>query len=132
MAAESDAQRRIDILRGSTAPGRGPQPTGPTRSESAADVSRDLAAGVAAVDARLGDGAEAGARLAVAGEPVVVHLEAVGHWGPALVVYSGRTADGAAVDVVQHVDQVSLTLISVPRPDPAAPRLWRGWRAGPA
>ena len=51
MANESDAQRRADILRGTRpAPPRAPAPV----AESAADVSRQLAAGVSAIDARLG------------------------------------------------------------------------------
>lgn len=64
---------------------------------------------------------EVGMRLVTFGQAVVIHVEAIGYYDPSLVRFRGKTGDGAAVELVQHVSQINFLLTVVPKLNPEEP-----------
>ncbi|MGA2146560.1 MAG: DUF6173 family protein [Bryobacteraceae bacterium] len=73
-------------------------------------------------DAKLDQEHEVGARLVNFGESVVFHLANIGFWNPSLIIFSGETDDGKPVELIQHVSQISVLLVKLPRKDPSKPK----------
>lgn len=46
-------------------------------------------------------------------EPVIV--EKISYQNPDMIIFSGTTADGGAVQIIQHISQLNLLLIATPR-----------------
>ena len=64
---------------------------------------------------RLDQTQEIGARLVNFGEREAIHINDVGYHGPHLVVFYGTNLDGHPVELLQHVTQVSVLLVAVPK-----------------
>lgn len=77
---------------------------------------------IKAFDAELDSAHEVGARLVNFGQTFVFHLENLGYWDPALIYFEGRTEDGQRVKLIQHVSQISVALMALPREDPSTPK----------
>lgn len=73
-------------------------------------------------DADLDANHEVGVRLVSFGTTVVFHLENIGYWNPSLISFSGKTDDGEPVELIQHVSQISILLMKLPRLDPTQPK----------
>lgn len=73
-------------------------------------------------DASLDEKHEVGIRLVNFGQAVVFHLEDLGYWNPSLISFSGKTDSGDLVELIQHVSQISILLIKLPRKDPSKPK----------
>lgn len=58
---------------------------------------------------------EIGARLVNFSEREPIHINDVGYWGPDLVIFYGTNADGHPVELLQHVTQVSVLLVALPK-----------------
>ena len=56
------------------------------------------------------------------GQTVVFHLEDMGYYDPSLICFFGTTDDGSPVQLVQHVSQISMLLMTLPRKDPSKPK----------
>lgn len=63
----------------------------------------------------LDDQHEIGARLVSFTEREVIHIEDVGYWGPDIIIFYGRNADGNPVQLIQHISQVSVLLVALPK-----------------
>jgi hypothetical protein len=74
-------------------------------------------------DASLDDQHEVGARLVSFGQTIIFHLEAIGYWNPSLIVFYGTTDDDDPVELIQHVSQISVLLMKLPRKDPSQPKI---------
>src|SRR5579862_3859749 len=62
---------------------------------------------------------EVGIRLVSFGQAMVVfHLEDLGYWNPSLISFRGKTDEGQPVELIQHVSQISILLMKLPRKDP--------------
>src|SRR5687768_6538895 len=59
----------------------------------------------------LGPDEEIGVRLVSFGQSVVLHVDAVAHDNPSLIVFHGRLDDGQKVTVIQHIAQLSFMLL---------------------
>lgn len=70
----------------------------------------------------LDDEHEVGARLVSFGQTVTVRLEDIGYWNPSLLSFRGKTEDGSPVQLIQHVTQISVLLVRLPRSDPSEPK----------
>ncbi len=70
---------------------------------------------IIAFEERLDDSQEVGARLVTFGEREPIHIENVSHWAPDLVLFFGRNLDGHPVELIQHVTQVSVLLVALPK-----------------
>jgi hypothetical protein len=71
----------------------------------------------------LDDQHEIGARLVSFSEREPIHIEDVGFWGPDLIIFDGRNLDGHPVQLLQHVTQISVLLVAVPKAAQEARRI---------
>ena len=63
----------------------------------------------------LDDDFEAGVRLVNFGQTVTFHVQDIGYWNPSLISFSGWTEAGEPVELIQHVTQISILLMKLPR-----------------
>lgn len=66
---------------------------------------------------------EVGARLVSFGEAITIHVDDLGYWNPSLIYFYGRDTNNRDVQLVQHVSQISVLLIKVPRTNPERERI---------
>jgi len=66
----------------------------------------------------LQDDEQVGAYLASFGRSVDIIIDDIGYHNPYLIVFYGRPDDGAIVELVQHVTQLSVLLTAKKLPDP--------------
>lgn len=79
-------------------------------------------------DSNLDSEDEVAARLVSFGEVVQFGIESIGYSDPSLIIFSGHTADGSHVQLVQHVSQISILLLSAKRQEPEKPKFPIGFR----
>lgn len=58
---------------------------------------------------------EVGARLVSFGETIIIHIDSLGYWNPSLISFDGRDNNDREVKLIQHVSQISILLMKVPR-----------------
>jgi hypothetical protein len=71
----------------------------------------------------LEDTEEVGAKLVTFGQSIIIHIDNLGYWNPRLISFTGRDMDGQEVQLIQHVNQISVLLIKVKRTDSDRPRI---------
>lgn len=74
---------------------------------------------------------EVGVRLVNFGQNIVFHLDNIGYWDPYLISFSGITEDGQPVELIQHVNQISVLLMKLPRKNPEQPKRPIGFAPNP-
>lgn len=72
---------------------------------------------------------EVGVRLVSFGTTVVFHLRSIGYANPSLITFIGEIEDGAPVELIQHVSQISILLMKLPRKNPECPKRPFGFTA---
>lgn len=82
-------------------------------------------------EARLDDQHEIGMRLVSFGDSKVIRLNSMGWYNPSLISFAGLDQDGNSVELIQHVSQISLLLITLPKLDPNKPKRRIGFHAEP-
>jgi len=92
------------------------------RQNRASEFYKRLAEWINDFDAALDQEHEVGVRLVTFGQTVVFHLEDMGYYDPSLICFFGTTDDGSPVQLVQHVSQISMLLMTLPRKDPSKPK----------
>ena len=75
---------------------------------------------------------EVGVRLVNFGQTVVFHLDDIGYSNPSLLIFSGSTEAGDPVELIQHVSQISILLMKLPRKHPEQPKRPIGFLAAMA
>lgn len=88
----------------------------------ASEFHKRLSRWIAAFDTSLDDAHEVGIRLVSFGQAITFHLESLGYWNPYLISFSGCTDDGDPVELIQHVNQISVLLMKVRRKDLTKPK----------
>jgi len=73
-------------------------------------------------DATLDEAHDVGVRLVTFGQTVVFHLDDIGYYDPSLISFYGTTDEGGPVQLIQHVSQISLLLMKLPRKNPLEPK----------
>ena len=63
----------------------------------------------------LSDQEEIGGRLTGAPGEGSFHIDDIGFWGPDLIMFYGKNKDGRPVRLIQHYNQLSVLLSSVPK-----------------
>src|ERR1043165_3131940 len=63
----------------------------------------------------LDDEHEVGVRLVNFGQAITFHLSDIGYWNPFLIWFEGETDSGEPVKLIQHVNQISILLMKLPR-----------------
>jgi hypothetical protein len=81
-------------------------------------------------DKSLDDNHEVGVRLVSFGQSMSFHLEGMGYYNPFLISFSGFTEDGQPVELIQHVNQISILLMKLPRKNPNEPKKPIGFNIG--
>lgn len=74
-------------------------------------------------EANLSPDEELGGRIAALGSDILIHIESMGYWGPDLLILHGVTPDGKRVQLNQHMSQVSIMLVALPKMGPVARRM---------
>ncbi len=91
-------------------------------SYMASDMYQRIVALINNFEADLPDTLQAGGRLVSAGD-ITFSIQDIGYWDPNLIVFYGELSDGSSVELVQHISQLNLLLVAVPRhDDPQTPR----------
>jgi Family of unknown function (DUF6173) len=81
-----------------------------------------LAQAVAAFESKLDGDHEVGFSMVSFGGSQVLKFEDLGYWAPDLVLFYGRTDDGAPIQLIEHVSQVNVMLVAARKATPEAPR----------
>src|SRR5438093_1483893 len=64
---------------------------------------------------RLDPDHEVGARLVSFAADSKIHIENVGYWGPDIIIFYGVDNDRKQVQLLQHISQLSVLLLAVPK-----------------
>jgi len=57
---------------------------------------------------------QVGGRLVSSGD-ITFSIEDIGFWNPDVIIFYGTLPDGSKIELVQHVSQLSVLLVAVPR-----------------
>jgi hypothetical protein len=115
--------RRLDAVPEIRFPDVGPNPlVVAAQSNRASEFYKRLAKLIADFDAGLDQEHEVGVRLVSFGQSIVFHLQDMGHWNPSLLFFIGVTDEGSPVQLIQHVSQISVLLMRLPRKDTSKPK----------
>lgn len=74
-----------------------------------------LVESIIAFEKKLDADSEIGARLVNFNANEVISIDDVSYWGPDLVNFIGKNADGHPVELMQHMTQVNVLLVAVPK-----------------
>ena len=77
-----------------------------------------IAQAIAAFEKTLDAQHEVGFHLVSINGAQTMHVQDVGFWAPDLVLFFGRGPDGAPIQLMQHVTQVSLLLVAAKKQTP--------------
>jgi hypothetical protein len=91
-------------------------------SNYASAFHKRLAQWISNFDTELDEAHEVGVRLVNFGQSVTFRLSGIGYWNPSLISFQGVTEDGNPVELIQHVSQISVLLMKLPRTDPSIPK----------
>lgn len=98
------------------------------RQNLASEFCKKLYKEINEFDLNLESESEVIVRLVSFGETVQFGVESIGFSDPSLLLFSGHTADGSHVQLVQHVSQISMLLLAAKRPNPEEPKFPIGFR----
>lgn len=68
---------------------------------------------IAAFEAKLGEGEEVGGKLASGPGDQLFQIEDVGWWGPDMIMFYGKNAEGRPVQLIQHYAQLNVLLAPI-------------------
>lgn len=94
----------------------------PVNPNLASEFYKRLTKWVADFDESLDQDHEVGVRLVNFGQTIMFYLTDIGYWNPSLITFQGQTDDGNPVELIQHVSQISIMLMKLPRQDPEKPK----------
>jgi hypothetical protein len=100
-----------------------------SEANSASQFYEHLATLIIDFDSKLDNDHEVGVRLVNFGQTVVFSLEDMGYCDPSLISFIGHTQDGHPVKLIQHVNQISILLMKLPRQHPTEPKKPIGFRS---
>jgi len=80
-------------------------------------------------DSKLDNEHEVGVRLVNFGQTVVFSLEDMRYCDPSLISFIGHTQEGQPVELIQHINQINILLMKLPRQYPAEPKKPIGFRS---
>ena len=93
-----------------------PETDDPEAPYLASDMYQRIVALINNFESELPDTMQAGGRLVSAGD-ITFSIQDIGYWDPNMIVVYGELSDGSAVELVQHLSQLNLLLVAVPRQD---------------
>ena len=93
-----------------------PETDDPEAPYLASDMYQRIVALINNFESELPDTMQAGGRLVSAGD-ITFSIQDIGYWDPNMIVFYGELSDGSAGELVQHLSQLNLLLVAVPRQD---------------
>lgn len=93
-----------------------PETDDPEAPYLASDMYQRIVALINNFESELPDTMQASGRLVSAGD-ITFSIQDIGYWDPNMIVFYGELSDGSAVELVQHLSQLNLLLVAVPRQD---------------
>ncbi len=90
--------------------------------ELASDFFKQLSHYMDEFDKGLNQEHEVGIKLVNFGQTVQFTVHNIGYYNPKLICFYGETPDGSAIQLVQHVNQISFLLTAVQRKNPEEPK----------
>lgn len=93
-----------------------PETEDPEAPYMASDMYQRIVALINNFESDLPDTMQAGGRLVSAGD-ITFSIQDIGYWDPNMIVFYGELSDGSTVELVQHLSQLNLLLVAVPRQD---------------
>ena len=127
----SDRIREATAVPNIRMPKLAPNPLVVAEHENRADAFyKRLGEMIADFDAELDSKHEVGIRLVNFGKSIVFHLHDIGYWNPSLIFFLGVTEDGNPVQLIQHVSQIGVLLMKLPRKDLSKPKKRFGFVMG--
>lgn len=100
-----------------------------TEANYASAFHKHLVKWINEFDSGLDPAHEVGVRLVSFGQIVIFHLRDIGYQNPSLILFSGVTDNDEPVELIQHVSQISILLMRLPRKDPSKPKKSIGFAA---
>lgn len=88
-----------------------PQPI--SQTNPAAWMYERIVRSIIDFEKKLDSDQEIGARLVSFSSGETIHIDDVGYWGPDIIKFYGRNVDGRPVELMQHISQMSVLLVSV-------------------
>ncbi len=88
----------------------------------ASEFYKRLISWISEFDQSLDEESEVGIRLVSFGQTVVFKLEDMGYYNPSLICFKGYTENSDPVELIQHVSQISILLMRLPRKNPEEPK----------
>lgn len=110
---DTAAEKELTILQPGAVPEEDDDPEAPYL---ASDMYQRIVALINNFESGLSDDMQAGGRLVSAGD-ITFSIQDIGYWDPNMIVFYGELSDGSAVELVQHISQLNLLLVAVPRHD---------------
>jgi hypothetical protein len=92
------------------------------KANQASEYHKALVSRINNFDKSLDEDHEVGVRLVSFGSDVTFHLTALGYQNPLLITFFGTTSDGNPIELLQHVSQISILLMKLPRLNPNQPK----------
>jgi hypothetical protein len=89
----------------------------------ASQFARHIFNKIQAYDATLDEAHEVGIRLVSSGQTLTFHFEGMGYADPSLISFTGETDVGEPIELIQHVSQISILLMTLPRLHPEQPKM---------
>jgi hypothetical protein len=90
--------------------------------ELASDYFKKLSHYMDEFDKNLNQEQEVGVRLVSFGQTIQFTVENIGYYNPKLICFYGKMPDGSAIQLIQHINQISFLLTAVQRKDPEQPK----------
>lgn len=90
--------------------------------ELASEFFKQLSHYMEEFDKELNQEHEVGIKLVNFGQTVQFTVHNIGYFNPKLICFYGEMPDGSAIQLVQHVNQISFLLTAVKRKDPEKPK----------
>lgn len=91
-------------------------------TNAASDFCEKLVARMNEFDKTLDQEHQVAMRLVSFGQDITFHVTHLGYSNPSLISFYGVLDDGTAVELVQHVSQISFLMMAVERLDPDEPK----------
>lgn len=83
----------------------------------ASDVGKKLVKHIIDYEKSIPSNMQAGGRFVSSSDGFVFSIERVGCWNPDILIFDGFTSNGSAVQLIQHISQLNILLVAVPRMD---------------
>ncbi|HDD44296.1 MAG TPA: hypothetical protein ENG63_05490 [Candidatus Desulfofervidus auxilii] len=117
--SKSELKNLIEVLKASAIPSVYPKLDIPKIPDSKINPARwtykRLIEYIRDFEKELDEEHEIGARLVSFGQVVTFHIQDIGYYGPDIITFYGITDKGERVQLIQHISQLNVLLVAMPK-----------------